>query len=486
MFSIRIILEVAQIVVHNSYMARPKKEQRFTVVKVKNASGSVSFRVQGYKPNGDRVRKNFKYRADAVEHLAALESEHSGRQLDYSLARTTLSDEQLRDAENAVKHLQGRGLAETVLKLNEIETGLQESLGITLDQAVAFTRSYYRAEIEEISIYDARKQFLDSRSGITDNTQEHYENVTKPLIFKDPNRKVHEFTVRDLSGILLKYKNANSRRTFQNGFSIFFNWAMRNHYCLENPCDRLDKPPTVTSKIEVLGLDAVKKLLKAATLLHDGVMVAPVAILLFAGLRPSELFELKPKDIRKDVIRVKGGKLRREINRSVPIPTVLASWLKAYPFKEIPSGWRYKMRKLKDASEADNWVNDILRHTSISYQLERDKDEAQTAFHCGTSPKMINRHYRDVIDEEDDINEFWELTPGKAKLVKLKGSLNQQEFKEWPADKDLKKLVWEKPLSHLAKDLGVSDSAIRKRCKKNGIDLPKNGHWQRQQARGLK
>ena len=37
-----------------------------------------------------------------------------------------------------------------------------------------------------------------------------------------------------------------------------------------------------------------------------------------------------------------------------------------------------------------------------------------------------------------------------------------------------------KPLSRLAVDLNVSDSAIRKRCKQRGIELPKNGHWQRE------
>lgn len=465
-------------------MARPKKEQRYTIVRVKNSSGSVSFRVQGYKSNGERVRKNFKFRADAVEHQASLESEHSGRDCDYSLVRTTMSDEQLRDAENAVKHLGNRSLTEVVLKLNEVEASLLQKPGITLDQAITFARSHYRAEIQEITIYDARQKYLQTRSGITDNTQDHYSNVTKPLIESDPNRHVHQFTVRDLNDILSKYKNANSRRTFQSGFSIFFNWAVRNHYCLENPCERLDKAPATTSKIEILRLKAVKQLMKATILLNDGVMAPSIAILLFAGLRPSELFDLDAKDIRKGVIRVKGGKLRREINRSVPIPPVLATWLKSYPFSGIPKGWRYKLRKLKDASGAKNWVNDILRHTSISYQLERDKDEAQTAFHCGTSPKMINRHYRDVIDERDDITEFWALTPDKLKEVELKEAL-KNHFKDWPSDEELKKLVWEKPLSRLAKDLGVSDNAIRKRCMNRKIVLPKNGHWQRQKARGL-
>lgn len=463
-------------------MPRPKKEQRFTISKVTNRSGSTSYRVQGYKQNGDRIRKNFKYRADAVEEQNKLESEHSGRDLNHTLVRTTLEEHQLRDAEQAVKHARDHTLTQLVVRTLEIEKSLRDKPGITLDQAVEFARTHYRAELEEISIFEAREEFLKSRSGIAETTLAHYGNVTKPLIEKDPNKKVHEFTVRQLTSLLSKHENANTRKTYQNGFNLFFSWAVRNHYCLENPCDRLDKPPAVTSRIEILRLDAVKQLMKACTLLHDGVMAAPVAILLFAGLRPSELFELEAKDIRKDVIRVKGGKLRREINRSVPIPAVLSAWLKAFPFKGTPDGWRYKMGKLKAASGAKNWVNDILRHTSISYQLEREKNEALTAFNCGTSPKMINRHYRDVIDEEDKVSEFWNLTPAKVKNLELKNDLNQQDFKEWPSDTKLKKLVWEKPLTHLAEDLNCTDQAIRKRCRTRGIELPRNGHWQRVRA----
>jgi hypothetical protein len=47
----------------------------------------------------------------------------------------------------------------------------------------------------------------------------------------------------------------------------------------------------------------------------------------------------------------------------------------------------------------------------------------------------------------------------------------------WPDKKLLAKLVWQKPLIHAAKDIGVSDVALRKHCLKLGIELPRQGHW---------
>lgn len=48
---------------------------------------------------------------------------------------------------------------------------------------------------------------------------------------------------------------------------------------------------------------------------------------------------------------------------------------------------------------------------------------------------------------------------------------------QWPNNEKLAELVFTEPLIKLAKNLGVSDNAIRKRCKRFNIYLPKRGHW---------
>src|ERR1700733_7637491 len=44
---------------------------------------------------------------------------------------------------------------------------------------------------------------------------------------------------------------------------------------------------------------------------------------------------------------------------------------------------------------------------------------------------------------------------------------------------DLYELVWSKPLSELAKDFGISDVGLAKRCRKLGIPVPGRGYWAR-------
>jgi hypothetical protein len=47
---------------------------------------------------------------------------------------------------------------------------------------------------------------------------------------------------------------------------------------------------------------------------------------------------------------------------------------------------------------------------------------------------------------------------------------------------ELFELVWAKPMTHLAKELGLSDVGLRKICVKFGIPLPPRGYWARLQV----
>jgi hypothetical protein len=47
-----------------------------------------------------------------------------------------------------------------------------------------------------------------------------------------------------------------------------------------------------------------------------------------------------------------------------------------------------------------------------------------------------------------------------------------------PTAEELRTLVWSKPLTQLAKDLGVSDSAIHKWCRQLGVEKPPKGYFQ--------
>lgn len=460
-------------------MARPKKIQRFKISTFVNKSKSTSWRVTGTKLDGSRVRVNFADEFEARQSLADLETEEAGHLVTAKIQRTRLSPEQLADAEAALQSALGRKIAPIVAHYLNLEARAK-SKGVNLDASLSFLESHFRGETQEISILNAYNEFVAGRTSGSPVTKTYYENTLRLLLKPDPNKFVHSFTVSEVEKLLSNYKNINSRRTYRRAFSVFFNWAVRHHYCLEDPCKRLDKLPKDMTQIVALSFDEIRRLLYAAMRHQEGVAAATVAIGLFAGLRPSEIADLKSEDIGEKVIRVTGGKLRRKLKRTVPIPPVLATWLQKYPFKGLPSGWDYKMKALKKATKAAKWVQDIIRHTSISFQAERDQNEALTAYNCGTSVKMMDLHYRNTIDDEKIIKAFWDLTPTKLVATKPEVTVPSKVKITWPSKSQLEKLVWAKPLVHAAKEIGVSDVSLRKRCLKLEIALPATGHWSRQ------
>ncbi len=48
--------------------------------------------------------------------------------------------------------------------------------------------------------------------------------------------------------------------------------------------------------------------------------------------------------------------------------------------------------------------------------------------------------------------------------------------------RELYELVWSQPMKNIAADLGISDVALAKHCKKAGIPVPSRGYWARKQA----
>jgi hypothetical protein len=115
----------------------------------------------------------------------------------------------------------------------------------------------------------------------------------------------------------------------------------------------------------------------------------------------------------------------------------------------------------------------------ITYQAERDRNEGMTAFNNGTSKEMMDRHYRDSVDDPREVEKFWAITPKSLAKAGIKVKLPGPTDKDWPPKAKLKKMVRERPMVHVAQDLGVTDVALKKHCVKLGLELPPRGYWLR-------
>lgn len=72
------------------------------------------------------------------------------------------------------------------------------------------------------------------------------------------------------------------------------------------------------------------------------------------------------------------------------------------------------------------------------------------------------------------------VTKQNSKRKYCTSKCSTQKNKKFEISKEeLLKLVWDIPMTEISKKFGVSDVAIKKRCKKYGILTPTRGYWQK-------
>lgn len=95
----------------------------------------------------------------------------------------------------------------------------------------------------------------------------------------------------------------------------------------------------------------------------------------------------------------------------------------------------------------------------------------------GTKNKRVTRQQRPCLGCEG----FF-VGKGTASYCSLKcfnSHRVQPTRANWPDKDRLGVWVWEEPVEKIASQLGVSGTALRKRCKRLGLPVPGRGYWQR-------
>lgn len=73
-----------------------------------------------------------------------------------------------------------------------------------------------------------------------------------------------------------------------------------------------------------------------------------------------------------------------------------------------------------------------------------------------------------------------EVLAVRAANVAERKALKERAIKnreKWPADEEMERLVWEAPVTDLAKRIGVTSSSVKGWCQRRHIETPPRGYW---------
>ena len=393
-------------------------KHRFHVVEFVNPSGETAFRVTGYLPSGARVRENFKTQEEAIGRKAELDIEAANIVTTTStrMKATRLTDEQVKDAEQAFAKIGNRSLLD----------------------AVEYFLKNYREPVRQSTVQAAFDLFIADREkqNRRPDTLRNLRGRVGMFSRLHGAKHVAEVTPDDCRDFVFR-KGTSPRNQINDRLAVsnFLNWCVRRQFATVNLMEAVDKPAVDSHEPSVLTLADCRKLLAAARDYKDGLLLPCVAVSLFAGLRPTELSRLtwSRVDLTEKTITLDGSMAKTRQRRIVKLPENAVAWLLPLAPKHadfVPAAFQRHFGRVKhaagfngpDESKDANgnklrpWVQDYMRHTAISMYLARHQHEGEAATWAGNSPNVIHRHYKGLVKEKD-ATEFWNLTPGVVKSV---------------------------------------------------------------------
>ncbi len=96
---------------------------------------------------------------------------------------------------------------------------------------------------------------------------------------------------------------------------------------------------------------------------------------------------------------------------------------------------------------------------------------------CSLCREANAKRHRDYVLKCKGKSQTVEYSGCKVVGEREKDLHTSVRYVDWPSDEELKALIWVKPATSVAKEIGVSSVAIKKRCKLRGIETPPRGYW---------
>lgn len=228
-----------------------------------------------------------------------------------------------------------------------------------------------------------RSRTVSDYRQILGRTAENYSDFWKWKVRSVCTEDVHEI-------LNLVFSTPRQRFKARSVFHALFSYAEKRRWVSQNPVTPIMAPRLKEQEITPLSLPEIHRLLSAARTVNNGECLVPIAIMLFAGIRPREVERLSWSDIdfEEGVISIASRHAKtggaRHVTILKPLQKILSECLEKINSPELsgkritPLNWekRWKgVRLVAGWSGEDNrWQQDVLRHTFASYHAKYFKN----------------------------------------------------------------------------------------------------------------
>lgn len=206
---------------------------------------------------------------------------------------------------------------------------------------------------------------------------------------------------------------ADCEEMIQHGFSTdrqrlkayvilhgIFAYGFKRCWCSHNPVALLDKPRVQESELELLSWQELRRLLRVARREEHRACLPALALMLWAGIRPSEVARLDWQHIdwRERVLVVPAQHAKTGGCRHVHLGSALRGVLGEQPHPAAgpicPADWGRRWKRLRGEAGLVPWRQDVLRHCFASYHIKKWHDYARLQAEMGhRSADLLRTRY---------------------------------------------------------------------------------------------
>lgn len=291
----------------------------------------------------------------------------------------------------------------------------------TLKKVIQLGAEQLRRENDSVTFAHAMQFTIDAKKHRSARTVQDIRQTLSTLIKHQPklqDKAIRAITTSDCLQILRKaYAHSPSRFIkARANLSGLFNLSIKQGWCADNPVRGVPIPALRERVIEALPLPQIKTLLQTAQQKKHRDCLAPLALMLYAGVRPDEVPRLQWEDIdwEDKVLYLHARHSKTGGGRHIPLSPVLLNLLRPQR-KEgsfCPPAWRKRWQYLRQAAGFDNWVPDVLRHSFASYHAKHFQDlpKLQLAMGHRDCQLLLTRYINLRGISKSDALQFWRGT----------------------------------------------------------------------------
>lgn len=316
--------------------------------------------------------------------------------------------------------LAGTGVSENDtarLTLEAIETLGELASGASRPELVTLLRRVIQAGVaavkaaeHTVSLSVAAWASVEARKDLRPTTRRDLRHFVRRILRVEgaADMPLRSMSTADCKRILAAAFGA-SPSSYRKGrviLSSVFSYGIRQEWADSNPVTRIDVPSVQEKHIEPLTPEEVEKLHEAASRPEFRDMRFSLNLMLYSGIRPTEVSRLEDGDINWSechvIIRPRASKTGG--GRAVPLRGVRGIRKRD---RHIPRNWKRRWQALRRAAGFRSWVPDVCRHSFATYHAAMFRNLPELQLEMGHRDTSLLRSRYMVPSRRKDAEAFW-------------------------------------------------------------------------------